>query len=98
MASQYLIGSVIRVETNPVFKVGSVATDPTTVTWKAKAPDGTLTTYVYGTNAQLVKAATGDYYVDHTPATAGWWAYRIEGTGTCVAVAEVTVEVLQGEF
>lgn len=66
-------------------------TDPTTVTFKIRAGDGSATTYVYGTDAQLVKSATGVYYVLWTIASRRRHYYRFVGTGT-VAAAE------EGEF
>jgi hypothetical protein len=42
-------------------------TDPSTVTFKLRSPGGIETSYEYGTDAELVKSSTGDYYVDVTP-------------------------------
>ncbi len=56
--------------------------DPDTVTVKIYSPQGTITTYVYGTDAEVVKASTGDYYIDYTPNESGVWHYRWETTGT----------------
>ena len=60
-------------------------TDPTGVTFTIKKPDGTITTYVYGTDSQLVKSAVGIYYVDYSIALAGRHVYRFAGTGAIVA-------------
>ena len=57
-------------------------TDPTAITFKMLEPDGTVTTYVYGVDAELVKSATGIYYVDWTSDQAGRHLYRFIGTGT----------------
>lgn len=61
--------------------------DPTTVTVKFRSPSGTVTSYVYGTDAALVKASTGDYYIDFTPDESGRWRYRWITTGTNKAIA-----------
>jgi hypothetical protein len=64
-----------------------VDVDPTTVTFKLMAPDRTTTTYVYGTDAQVVKESVGDYYVDVVPTQAGRWWYQWLSTGTGTATA-----------
>jgi hypothetical protein len=45
------------------------------------SPDDVETSYTYGTDAALVRAATGNYYVDVTPDIAGRWWFRCETTG-----------------
>jgi hypothetical protein len=66
--------------------------DPTTVALKLMSPNGTTTTFTYGTDAELVKANTGDYYVDYSPNMSGRWWFRWETTGTTTASA------LEGSF
>jgi len=66
--------------------------DPTTVTLKIYSPDGDTTTYVYGTNAELERDDTGDYFCDYVPDVAGRWNYRWESTGDGTAVA------VEGQF
>ena len=61
--------------------------DPSTVTFKAMSPIGTLTTYVYGTDAELIRLNTGDFYVDFVPTESGRWHYRWSSTGTGTAIA-----------
>lgn len=80
-----------------------VYVDPTTVTFKLRGPlssrtfvsnDETapVTTYVYGTDAELVKDAVGRYHVDVTTPTGatveGIYAFRFEGTGTNASAAD----------
>ena len=62
-------------------------TDPSTVTFKLFSPVGATTSYVYGTDAALIKAKTGDYYIDVTPDQSGRWYYRWESTGTNSTIA-----------
>ena len=88
MANTYTNGQQVR--STVTFTVGGSATDPTTVVAKVMAPDGTVTTYAYGTDAELVKNTTGVYYVDITGDQDGPWNYRFVGTGTCVAASEGT--------
>lgn len=63
-------------------------TDPTAVTFKMMEPDSTVTTYVYGVDAELVKSATGIYYVEWTADQAGRHLYRFVGTGTVAQAVE----------
>lgn len=94
--NSYTLGSMIRLTST--FKVSGTNTDPTAITFKVRAPSGTVTTYVYGTDAQLVKSATGVYYVDYTPAAEGVYAWRMAGTGTCVAAEEQQFTVKDSRF
>lgn len=82
----YVTGQKVRCSV--AFTVSGVATDPTTVTCKIKDPSGNVSTYVYGTDAELVKDSTGNYHVDVITDEDKQWHFRFEGTGTCVAVEE----------
>ena len=64
---------------------GGTAGDPDAVTFTLRTPDGTVTTYTYGTDAELVRSGTGAYYVDWTIAQAGRHVYRFAGAGTLTA-------------
>ena len=82
----YDVGDVVRIATSPVFSVGGVATDPSTVTLTVKEPDGTETAYTYA-GGGVTKAATGSYYKDVTADAAGLWAWEWVGTGNAAAAA-----------
>lgn len=56
--------------------------DPDTVTFKVINPEGVITTYVFGTDAELQTTSEGDYYVDVTADKPGRWTYRWETTGS----------------
>jgi len=62
--------------------------DPTTVTFKIKAPDGEVTVYVLDTDAELVRDSTGTYHVywDITLNGTYWW--RFEASGNIGAAEE----------
>ena len=63
--STYQIGQSIRLAVN--IQAAAADTDPDVLRFQIRNQHGTvLATYVYGTDAQLVKASTGDYYVDWT--------------------------------
>lgn len=81
-----------KVRCSVTFAVSGTATDPTTVTAKVKSPSGILTTYVYGTHAELVRDGTGLYHVDVTTNEIDQWNFRFEGTGTCTAVEEAAFQ------
>lgn len=93
---KYVIGDGFRLKAT--FTVDDVVTDPTTVTFKLKDPDGLITTYVYGVNAEVVKVSTGIYYIDVTVSKALTWFYRIVGTGAVIAATEGTFVGLQSQF
>ena len=71
--------------------IAGIAADPTGVSFSIRKPGGTVTSYVYATDAQLVKSATGIYYVDFAVTLSGRHVYRFVGTGA-VSTAE------NGEF
>lgn len=66
---------------------GAVA-DPTSPTLAIHKPDGTTTTYVYPTDAQLVKDSTGVYHVNYAPTMAGTHHWRGSGTGAVTAAEQ----------
>lgn len=89
--AKYLVGQQIRITVR--FAASDTLTDPTAIIFKFKKPNGTITTYTHGTDAQLVKDSTGIYHVDLTLDAEGEWAYRWEGTGALVAADQRTVAV-----
>lgn len=72
--------------------------DPSTVAFKYRNGNGTVTTLTYGADVSLVKDSTGIYHVDVDAATAGTWHYRFESTGTYKAAQEGTFTVTSGSF
>jgi len=62
--------------------------DPTTITLHIVAPSGTSTTYVYGTDSELVQDATGQYYADYLIDESGIWRYQWVSTGTLPSMEE----------
>lgn len=71
--------------------------DPTTVTFKFKPPTGTVTTYIYGTDAQIVRDSYGKYHVDMDLTVAGIVYWRWESTGPPIA-SEGAVLVKTSQF
>lgn len=69
--------------------------DPTTVRLKTRDPSGTITTYTYPTDIEIVKTSTGIYYAQITLDESGKWHYRWEGSGGAgagVAAGEIYVK------
>lgn len=91
------IGDVTRCAVTFTNAAG-VATDPTTVTFRAQPPSGAAITYVYGTDNQLVKDSTGVYHVDLPMTQAYTWHVRFVGTGAVAAAVEGDVYVSQSAF
>ena len=87
MASNYDVGDLVRVSLAFTDENGADA-DTTTVRGRFREPSGTVTTYVFGTDSELVKDATGNYHFELSPTASGEWRYRGEGTGTVQAAAE----------
>ena len=76
----YDIGDLVRLEGTFTDDEDSPL-DPPTVRALIRASDGTLTTLVHGTDAEVRNDSVGYYYVDFTIDVAGMWAGRIESTG-----------------
>ncbi len=73
-------GDLVQLTAAFTDKAGA-AFDPSTVTFKLKDPTGEVTTYVYGTDAELVKDETGKYHVDVAADLSGDYHYRFQGSG-----------------
>ena len=90
VTTTYDIGDTRRLQAT--FKdINQALTDPTTVTFKMVEPDGAVTTYVFGTDSELVKDSTGVFHVDWPITKQGRHSWSMAGTGT-VAQKE------EGEF
>jgi len=97
MAGSYDEGDLVRA-TAAFTDSGGSALDPDTVTVKYMAPDGTETTKVYGTDAEVVKDSTGNYHIDISVAAYGIWHYHWESTGTGQAAEETDFLVAKSKF
>lgn len=62
-----------------------VLSDPTTLECTVHEPDGTETTYVWGTDVELVKEDSGEFYLDWDASQAGQHKYRWQADGVIVA-------------
>ncbi len=99
--AQYNLGQVAVL--SAVFEDAATeeAADPTTVTCTVIAPDGTETTYTYGTDAQLLKDSTGHYHLDQYCTLPDTWYYQFKGdgdAGTLRAADETNFTVKRSRF
>lgn len=97
MTSIYDIGDEVRCSVTFTDQDGNDA-DPGTVEFKYQQPDGTETTYTYGTDPEVVKSSTGNYHVDVSVTAAGYWYYRWEGTGVVQSASEAWFVARRSEF
>lgn len=86
MSDVFDVGDLIRSSNR--FSVSDTDTDPDTIRVLVKNPAGAVSVYVYGTDPEVVKSSTGNYYIDVSLSIAGIWRTRWEGTGAVVATAE----------
>lgn len=78
-----------RVQFTAAFtNLAGVAADPTTIRFKFKRPDLTETTWVYGTDVQVVRDGIGAYHADLDVDQSGDWTYRWEGVGAVQTAEE----------
>jgi hypothetical protein len=71
--------------------------DPDTVSFRTRAPDGTLVTYVFGVDPEVFWAALGVYYVVFTVDSSGTWKVSAKGEDGD-AVGQVEFEVSRSIF
>jgi hypothetical protein len=73
-----------------------VLTDPTTVTFTARKRGAASEDYIFGTDSEVAKFATGVFDFTFAPAE-GTWAIHAQGTGTAHAAGEVQFIVSRAE-
>lgn len=93
---EYQLGDVIKLSAN--FQNNSVDVDPSAVTLKVKSPVGTISSYVYGTDSELVKDSVGDYSLNYTPSLEGRYAFRWVSTGTNAGADEGFFDIAESQF
>lgn len=83
---EYIAGGLVRVSVT--FVASGLPADPTTVVLKYKNPAGTVTTWTYGVDNQVVKDGVGNYRADINASAGGTWYFRWEGTGASQGAAQ----------
>jgi hypothetical protein len=76
---RYAKGQVVEVVAT--FSVDGSPTDPSTITFKVRRPNGIINTYVYGVGLEVTRVEAGVYSLDITCDQSGEFWYRAEGTG-----------------
>ena len=88
-------GDIVRVATTPGFTdAAGTLTDPTTVRLRWRVAGGAATTWVFGTDAHVVKDSVGLYHADISVVAPGLHYFRWEGTGAVTAAEESTFNVV----
>ena len=91
MANTYNIGDLARISSAFTTAATGTPTDPTTITARVKAPDGSLTVFTYPSG--VTKDSTGNFHADFVPTMSGTHFYRWEGTGSAQAASEASFYV-----
>lgn len=89
MGEVYDTGDIARIEAT--FQLDGAMVDPTTLVLEVTVPDGSTTTYTYGSGSEIQRLDTGRYRSDLACSTAGSWRYRWVASGNVAAV-------VHGEF
>lgn len=76
----YDVGDLVTVS-GEFTDVNDEPADPAGVSMAFRDPSGNATTYVFGTDAEVVKDSTGNYHVDLSIDEAGDWFYSWIGSG-----------------
>ena len=92
------ISDLVRVGSAFRDQITGALADPTTVTFRTIAPDGTRTALVYGVDAAVVRDALGEYRCDVELDADGRWRFRWEGTGALVTADEAELVVAVSPF
>lgn len=94
----YVLGQSVKLSGAFTDDDGAAA-NPTTVTCRVKAPDGTVTIYTSATTPAVVNTATGTYDLVISVDQPGYWTYRWEGdTGAVTPRDEDQFHVMSSAF
>jgi hypothetical protein len=97
LANTYHVGDLVRI-TGTFENSAGTDIDPSVVRAQYKDPSGAIISLQYGVDAELVKSATGVYYVDIDADAAGIWYFRMYSTGTGQGANESYFLVAESEF
>jgi flagellar hook assembly protein FlgD len=93
-----LIGNIIKVKATFKDEDGDVQ-DPTTVQVRVKNPSASVTTYVYGTDPEVVRTSKGVYYIEiDTIAQPGTFEFVWNSTGNYQAAGQTEFTVVDTLF
>jgi hypothetical protein len=86
MPNEYLLGNIVRI--SATFYNSGTPINPTAVLLRLKKGDNSVSTFVYGTNAELRQDITGTYYMDVPADPVGLYTYNWYSTGTGQAAGQ----------
>ena len=92
----YLQGQAPRFEVT--FEVDGILTDPSSTTFRTRDPAGNVSSFVFGTDVELVRDSAGAFHLDLPLSIGGQWTVRWEGTGTAQGADEYTIQVTPSAF
>ena len=92
------IGDIVRLQC--LFETAAgTDTDPPVVLCKVEDPNGTETTYTYGTDTNVIrKDSTGNYSCYVAPTVGGKWIYKWFGTDALTALYQRVAGAEEGAF
>lgn len=96
MAS-FALGQKIRITATFKDENGAEA-DPSAVYCQIKDEAGTVTSYQYTVDPEVVKDNTGIYHLDVDLDAVGWWYWRWYSTGNYQAANEGRIRCQESEF
>ncbi len=76
----------------------SVAIDPDVIKFQQRDPNSDITTFVFSTDAELVRDSLGNYHVDVNANIVGRWWTRFFSTGSGQAAEEREFIVDESRF
>jgi hypothetical protein len=100
IVNEYDIGDSVRVSVSTATDEG-VPTDPTALTVNYKVANGTVVSKVYGVDSEVMKAASGEFYIDidvTSDMNGALVKYRWVATGAVKGADEGAFRVRQSGF
>jgi len=89
--SSFTSGDTIRFAVT--FSLSGTDTDPTTVTFRTKNPNKVVQSFVYLTDAEVVRTAVGQFRADLILSLPGEWWFRWEGVGIAPGASEERIKI-----
>lgn len=80
------VGTIVRAKITFRNPDTDAVEDPVAISVAVRSPSGTVATYVYGTDAAVVKDSTGVYFVRITLSEVGTYKWKWTGTASQKAV------------
>lgn len=94
MRPTILVGNTVEIRALFKRRLTDARLDPTTVAVVVEAPDGTNTTYTYGTDANVVRISTGLHAAEVEIDAAGLWRWLFQCSGPVTGAVEGEIEAV----